>query len=211
MYKVFFLLPLLTLSSCATIFTINMLYNSIDIKEGKSVVSENKITSPLPTPSASQQKPSLNLLPSTKPSSSLISSPSPTVSTGTKVYIDLPLELETCSNYVIDTNDTNYKMAKTLDSSGDMNGAIVYLDRAIDSNICNVSAYLLRATQYRKKKDYLNAKHDLFITIKLMPTNSEGYYQLGLIYDELGQKEVSTYLFKKSCSLNNKEACNLVK
>ncbi len=130
---------------------------------------------------------------------------------GTKVYIDLPFVLETCVNSMIDTNDESYKMAKTLDLSGDMNGAIVYLDRAIDSNLCNVNAYLLRAIQYRKKKDYLNAKHDLFITIKLMPAYSDGYYQLGLIYNDLGQKEVATYLFKKSCSLNNKEACNLVK
>jgi tetratricopeptide (TPR) repeat protein len=131
---------------------------------------------------------------------------------GIKAYIDLPYELETCANSnMIDTNDTNYKVAKTLDLSGDMNGAISYLNRAIDSNQCNVNAYILRASQHRKKKDYLNAKHDLFITIKLMPTYSDGYYQLGLIYDELGQKEVATYLFKKSCSLNNKEACNLVK
>ncbi|ESO10656.1 hypothetical protein HELRODRAFT_185263 [Helobdella robusta] len=92
---------------------------------------------------------------------------------------------------LIPTIRTSIIQSKHLADAGDYNGAIQYLNVAIETCIWDAHLHELRASYYEKVGDIMKAIQDIRPTVKLIPDNTNGYLKLSTMLYSVGEVEDS--------------------
>ena len=87
--------------------------------------------------------------------------------------------------------------------------ALTDLTTSIEQNDTVASAYHSRAMVNYEIKDYAEAVEDFLKALKYSEGNSALYFNLGMSYYRLNEKEKACPYFHKSCTLGNINACRM--
>jgi len=84
--------------------------------------------------------------------------------------------------------------------------AVDSLTLELDQNKTNIDALLIRGSSYYYLKKLDLAGADYKTVIALAPDNSQGYFNYGLVLDDLGSHEDAIIQYKKAIKLNPDDA-----
>jgi tetratricopeptide (TPR) repeat protein len=84
------------------------------------------------------------------------------------------------------------------------------LNKAIEIDPKNASAYHSRGLIYYEQADYENAVKDFLKSSDYSPNNPVTYYNLGMAYNKMEDVENACLYFHKSCQLGNTNSCKMI-
>jgi tetratricopeptide (TPR) repeat protein len=90
----------------------------------------------------------------------------------------------------------------------DYDGALEILKKALQAEAKNVNALYLSGLSYAKKKMYPEAKANLEEIIGLTPDFAPGHFQLGVCYQQTGEKEKALAQYREVIRLDPKNLDN---
>jgi tetratricopeptide (TPR) repeat protein len=102
--------------------------------------------------------------------------------------------------------DDPYQHGMDLQSKGDHEGALMWLDQAIKLSPSS-TAYYSRGYSYAKLQRYQHAIEDFTKVLSLNPDDANAYYSRGLVHSRLEQHQQAIQDLTKSLSLNPQHAC----
>ena len=99
------------------------------------------------------------------------------------------------------------EMGQMLVAEGLNDAALSYFTKAINLEPKNTDFLLTRAFFLLKLNRHSEALTDLTAIIDLQPGVAEGYLTRGLVYSELGQKDLARGDFSAACRLGDQGGC----
>lgn len=88
--------------------------------------------------------------------------------------------------------------------------AIEYLNRAIELDPKNATAYQTRGLAYYASEDYKDAVDDFLKSHDINPNSNNTLYNLGMAYYKLNDRENACLYFHKSCQAGYTDACKMI-
>jgi tetratricopeptide (TPR) repeat protein len=101
--------------------------------------------------------------------------------------------------------DAEYYLGLIADSDDDLQKAIEWLGRAIQSEPRHAAARAALGTIYIKQKNFEAAHTELERAIEIDPKHLKAHYQLGIVYSRLGDKTRSQQMFAAAEKLRAEE------
>jgi len=97
--------------------------------------------------------------------------------------------------------DSDYEDGVSLMNDKEYDSAIEAFKRSLDGNPCTSKTHEKIAEAYIAKKKYAFALDHLLRAVQINPSFGDAYYQLSIVYDNLGKKKDAAEAKKKGCDL----------
>lgn len=98
--------------------------------------------------------------------------------------------------------------ALTLLINGDLDSALIDINKALEINPNGADDYYIRGNIYQQRGRLNDALNDFLQAFVLNPKHSEAVMKCAIIYGKLNDRDMSCLYMKKACDLGVADACS---